>query len=115
MAVTAVTNTSKGGWIVNAYSADASACEVMLAAVAGARHVLTNITINSGAAITVTIGDGEAASAVETVRLGPLDMAAGASINIPLPGGLYCTTNKALTVDAEGAGIVCIVAQGRTE
>ena len=115
MAITAVTNTSRGGWIVNAYSADASGCETILAAVAGKRHVIEHITIVSGSAIDVTIGDGESSSAVETTRLGPLDMAAGSSVSIPFPGGLYLTTAKAITVDAEGAGKLCVIVQGRTE
>jgi hypothetical protein len=115
MAITAVTNTSRSGWIVNAYSADASAAEIMLAAVAGKRHVIEHITVVSGSAIDVTIGDGESSSAVETVRIGPLDMAAGSSVSIPFPGGLYCTSAKALVVDAEGAGKLCVVIQGRTE
>ena len=115
MAVTAVTNTSRNGWIVNAYSADASGCEVALAAVTGKRHVLEHVTVVSGSAIDVTIGDGESSSAVETTRLGPLDMAAGSSVSIPLPGGLYLTSGKAVTFDAEGAGKVCVILQGRTE
>jgi len=115
MAITTVTNTSRAGWIVNGYSADASGCETLLAAESGKRHVIELLTIVSGSAIDVTIGDGESSSAVETVRIGPLDMAAGSSVSIPFPGGLYCTSAKAITVDAEGAGKLCIVVQGRTE
>ena len=115
MAITTVTNTSRGGWIVNAYSADASGCETVLAAVSGKRHIMECVTVVCGSAIDVTIGDGESSSAVETTRLGPLDMAAGSSVTIPLPGGLYCTSGKAITIDAEGAGKVCVIIKGRTE
>jgi len=115
MAITTVTNTSRSGWVVNGYTDDASGCETVLAAVSGKRHVIEHLTLVCGSAIDVTIGDGESSSAVETVRVGPLDMAAGSSVSIPFPGGLYCTSAKAITIDAEGAGKVCVVVQGRTE
>ena len=63
----------KFGWIINATSADASGCEELLAApAAGTAIIIDYLTINSAAAITVTIGEGETGDAVTTALIGPV-------------------------------------------
>jgi len=112
-----VTNPTPGkfGWILNGVSADASGTEELMAApAAGSSIVVDHLTINNGAnAISITIGSGEAAGAVETVLIGPIAMAANTSIQFMFPYGMVLTAAKSLTVDASGAGAICIFAQGR--
>ena len=116
----AVTVTSpqalKSGWIKNATSADASGCEVILAApAAGTSIVVEHVVISSDSAISVTLGEGESTSAVEAALIGPVTFAAGQTIEFPFTsraGGMVLTAAKALTVDASGAGNICVWAQG---
>ena len=105
----------KFGFIVNATSADASACEELKAAVAGKSIIIDHITINSGAAINITIGAGETAGAVTTALLGPITFAANTSMQWDFRHGLWVTAATSLTVDASGAGAICIFVQGRVE
>lgn len=111
----AVTNPTVGkfGFILNATSADASGCEVLKAGAAGQSIVVDHITINSAAAITVTIGEGETDSGVTTALIGPIAMAANSSIQWDFPSGIVLTAAAALTVDASGAGAICVFAYGR--
>ena len=110
----AVTVTSpqavKSGWIKNATSADASGCESILAApAAGTSIVVEHVVISSDSAISITLGEGEAA------LIGPVTFAAGQTIAFPMTGrssGMKLTAAKALTVDASGAGNICVWAQG---
>lgn len=116
MAIAVTTPTpGKFGWIINATSADASACEELKAApAAGLSIILDHLTINVGAdAISVTIGAGETAGAVTTALIGPIAMAANTSLQWDFPSGLVLAAATALTVDASGAGAVCIFARGR--
>lgn len=116
MAITVTTPTpGKFGFILNATSADASGCEELKAApAAGISIVVDHLTINNGAnAISITIGSGAAAGAVETALIGPIAMAANTSLQFPFPQGMVLAAAKSLTVDASGAGAVCIFAQGR--
>jgi hypothetical protein len=107
----------KFGFILNATSADASGCEELKAApAAGISIIVDHLTINNGGnAISITIGQGAAAGAVETALIGPIAMAANTSIQFNFPYGMVLTTAKSLTVDASGAGAVCIFAHGRVE
>ena len=117
MAITITTpSPGKFGWIVNGTSADASGCEELKAAPgASIQLIVDHLTINNGAnAISITIGQGVAAGAVETALIGPIPMAANTSIQFLFSGGMWLAANKSLTVDASGAGPVCIFAQGRT-
>ncbi len=117
MAITVTTPTpGKFGWIVNGVSADASGCEELKAAPGeGSELVVDHLIINNGAnAISITIGAGEAAGAVEAALIGPIAMAANTSLQFPFHQGMVLPANKSLTVDASGAGAVCIFAQGRT-
>lgn len=116
MAITVTTPTpGKFGFILNGVSADASGCEELKAApAAGSSIVVDHLTINNGAnAISITIGSGAAAGAVETALIGPIAMAANTSLQFMFPQGMVLTAAKSLTVDASGAGAICIFAQGR--
>lgn len=118
MAITVTTPTpGKVGWIINATSADASGCEELKAApAAGTSIFVDHMTINVGAdAISITIGEGETGGAVTTALLGPISMAANTSLQWDFRGGMKLTAATSLTVDASGAGAVCIFAQGRIE
>jgi hypothetical protein len=116
MAIAITTPTpGKFGWIINATSADASGCEELKATPgAGIQLIVDHITINNGAnAITITIGQGAAAGAVETALLGPISFAANTSLQFTFPDGMWLAANKSLTVDTSGAGAICIFARGR--
>ena len=114
-----VTTPSPGkfGWILNGVSADASGCEELKAApAAGLSIIVDSLTINNGAnAISVTIGQGAAAGAVEVALIGPIAMAANTSLQFAFRDGMVLAAAKSLTVDSSGAGAVCIFAQGRVQ
>lgn len=109
---------AKSGWIKNATSADASGCEEIIAAPgAGFSLVIEYLVISSDAAISVTIGEGETGGAVTTALIGPVTFAAGQTIAFPFVGrtqGIRMTANTSLTVDASGAGNICVWVQGYT-
>lgn len=108
----------KFGFFLNATSADASGCEELKAApAAGTSIIVDHLTINSGAAISITIGEGETAGAVTTALIGPVSFAANQSMqwDFSTKGGMVLTAATSLTVDASGAGDVCIFAMGRVE
>jgi len=90
----------KSGFIKNATSADASATEEIIAAPgAGISHHIEYLVISSDAAISITIGEGETASAVTTALIGPVTFAAGQTIAFPFAGraqGLKLTANLSL-------------------
>lgn len=113
-----VTTPSPGkfGFILNGTSADASGCEELRAAVAGKSIIVDHLTINSGAAITITIGEGKTGVAVTTALIGPVSFAVNQSMQWDfLNGGMKLTAATSLTVDASGAGAICIFASGRIE
>ena len=105
------------GFIKNATSADASGTEEIIAApAAGISIVIECLVISSDAAISVTIGAGETGGAVTTALIGPVTFAAGQTIAWPFTGtvqGLVVTAATSLTVDASGAGNICVWVQGR--
>jgi len=107
------------GFIKNATSADASACEEIIAApAAGISHYIEKVKITSDAAITVTIGAGETAGAVTTALIGPVSFAANQTISWEFSGrskALKVTAATSLTVDSSGAGNICVFVQGYTE
>jgi hypothetical protein len=118
MAISVTNPTPAGfGWIINATSADASGCETMKAAVSGKSIVVDHLTVSTGAAITVTIGMDESGGSVETALIGPVSMAANSSMQWDFSGwpcfGMRLTADKALTIDASGAGAVTVFARGR--
>ena len=117
MAIAVTTPTpGKFGWIINATSADASGTEELKAApAAGTSLVVDHLTINNGAnAISITIGEGKTGAGVTTALIGPIAMAANTSIQFNFAYGMVLTAATSLTVDASGAGAICIFAQGRT-
>jgi hypothetical protein len=112
---------SKFGFILNAISDDASGCEILKAApVAGLSIIVDHLTINTSAAITVTIGEGKTGGAVTTPLIGPIAMAANSSIQWNFTRGfavrgMSLTAGASLTVDASGAGAICVFVIGRVE
>ncbi len=108
------------GFIVNGVeTADASGCEELKAAPATGKSIFVDhLTINNGGnAISITIGEGETGGAVTTALIGPIAMAANSSLrfNFTSKGGMKLTAATSLTVDASGAGALCIFADGRVE
>lgn len=102
-------------WRINATSEDASGCEEIVATPgAGYALCITRLTIGIGAAITVTVGSGAAAGAVEGDKIGPIGGAAGTYVLDFRDRPVQLTTNKSLTVDASGAGTICVYAEGFT-
>lgn len=115
MAITISSSGCKQGFIVNGYSADASGCEEIVAAVVGKRIKLAFIACNAGATITVTIGAGETAGAVTKALVGPCSFTAHKTCNLCFNPRLELPVNTALVIDASGAGNVCVLAQGVIE
>lgn len=117
MAITVTSPQAKVGFIKNAVSADASGCEEIIAApAAGLCIKVRHLTINNGAnAISITIGEGETGGAVTAALIGPVAMAANSSLQWDFNPPMELTAATALTVDASGAGAVCIFAQGVIE
>jgi hypothetical protein len=114
-----VTTFGKGNatsqWQINATSADASGCEEIKAAPgSGYTLVIKRLVIYIGAAITVTIGNGVNAGAVQTTLIGPVGGAAGTYILDCTQHPIISTSNKSLTVDASGAGAICVYVEGYT-
>lgn len=89
--------------------------ELVAAPGAGKYLCLTHLTVNVAANLTVTIGSGENAGAVEAVLIGPIYMLAGATLQWDFRnGGVVLPANKSLTVDSSGAGGVTVFAEGET-
>ncbi len=103
-------------WQVNASSADASGCEEIVATPgAGYSLCIERLIIGIGAAITVTVGSGEAANAVEGDTIGPVGGSVGSYELDFRDRPLVLTANKSLTFDASGAGTVGIYVEGFTK
>ena len=115
MAIVVTSPGCKVGFIKNATSADASACEEIHAAVADKKIKIKHITVNSTSAIAITIGEGETTGAVTTALIGPIEFGALSSMQWDFYPYLELSTNEALTVDADGAGVICVFAQGIIE
>ena len=106
---------AKVGFIKNAFSANASGCEEIHAAVADKKIKVRHLTINSTDAITITIGEGETADTVTTALIGPIDFAAKQTLQWDFNPHMELTEATSLTVDSSGAGNVLIFAQGKVE
>jgi len=118
MAITATSlNPSTEGFIVNATSADASGAETIKAAGgAGVNHYLECVSINCASAVTVTVGSGETASAVDTAIVGPVTFTAeGGQYVIYFNRPVKVDANTAITCDASGSGAVQILVYGYTQ
>lgn len=111
-----IVNQTVTPWYINASSADATGCEEIVAAPgAGYALVVERLIIGIGAAITVTVGSGAAAGAVEGDKIGPIGGAAGTYLIEFDERVVQLTTNKSLTFDASGIGTVCVYAEGFTK
>lgn len=102
------------GFILNATSADASGCEELRAAPTSGSIIVSKVTINSTAAISVTIGAGETTGGVTSAIVGPVAMAATSTVSFDFTdiGGMKLPAQTALVVDASGAGNIAIVVTG---
>lgn len=102
-------------WKIMASSADASGAELIVKAPgAGKGLFIEKINVAIGASITANIGQGESSGACAKVLIGPLG---GAAMFTAFDFGdepLKLDTNQPLTLDASGAGVVCVVVQGYT-
>ena len=103
-------------WRVNASSADASGCETVKAAPgAGYELILTRLRVTIGGAVTATIGCGEESDTAKRVLFGPFG---GTAMSVPVIGHddepVVLDPNSALTVDASGAGVIWVLAEGMT-
>jgi len=111
MAITKTEVKNGDNFLVNASSEDSSGNEELKAAPAVKSIYLTRIFVSCVAAITVTI------KASTTVMLGPFNFAAtsGSPIDLDLSKNpLKCTAATSLNVDASGAGVVNVIAEGFT-
>jgi hypothetical protein len=115
MAIAVTTPGRKQGFIANATSADASACEELVAAVASKIIKVRHLTINSTDAISITIGSGEVGGAVEAALLGPIAFSALQTMQWNFNPYMELPVGKSLTVDADGAGAICVFVQGVVE
>jgi hypothetical protein len=122
MAITANTITVRkppldaSPWIVSLYSTDLSDCEELKAAVAGKCHYIRKITIFCASAITISIGGGETTDELTAIYLGPIPFAATSSqyvIEFP-DDALVVAKATALCIDASGAGVAAVIAEGWT-
>jgi hypothetical protein len=103
-------------WQINATSADATGCETILASPGTGYHLcISRLIIGIGAAITVTVGAGKSGTAVEGAFLGPVGGAAGTYVMDFRDRPIRLTAAKALTVDASGAGSICVYVEGFTK
>lgn len=112
MAITVTSPDVKSGFIKNAISVDVSACEEIIAAVAGKKIKIRQLMLNAGSAITLTLGAGETAGAVTTPLLGPLNIAENGILNWVFNPPLEVPVNTSLTIDSSGAGNVLVFCQG---
>lgn len=116
MAITNL-NLATLGFCVNATSADASAAETLKAAGgSGISHYIEYISINCASAITVTVGSGETASAVDTPIIGPVTFTtSGGQYDVYFNRAVKVDANTAITCDASDAGAVHILVYGYTK
>ena len=115
MAIAVTSPSAKQGFIKNATSADVSGCEVIHAAVSGKKIKIRHLTVNSTSAIAITIGEGKTTTAVTTALLGPLEYGALETKQWDFWPLLELTEGESLTVDADGAGVICVFVQGVVE
>lgn len=116
-----ITNTSstvsRRGFCINSAGDDWDGAETILAAQGAGTHIyLERIHVSSETAQAITIGEGNAGTAVTTVLVGPLYMAATGNIEISFPHPIQLTANTILAADsADNAEDATIVVQGYVE
>jgi len=97
----------------NVRSDDISGCETIKDAPgAGKKIVITQVIISSGAAITITIGEGNAGAGVTAAIWGPVTFAANQCIHWVFKHPIALTVDTILSCDASGAGDVNIFIEG---
>lgn len=94
------------------YSADWSGAEIIKAAPSAGAIYIERLYVAVLAAITVTIGDGEDSSAVETIVWNLAGTAEGTIYDLKFKRPVKLTNVKAFTADASGAGAMIILAEG---
>lgn len=106
-----------GSFIINGVTADASGCEELNAAPGSGKAIyIKHLTINNGAnAISITVGEGETTGAVTAALIGAIAFAANTSLQWDFCPAMKLTDNTALTVDASGAGAICVFVEGYVE
>jgi hypothetical protein len=119
--VTAVPNDGVT-WAMSMYSTDVSGVEVIKAGVTGECHYVMKISMNSSAAMTATLGAGEAvAGTMDNAYIGPVAFtAAGPNFDLdfteipdlPLKG-MKCPVGLPLCIDGT-AGNIAIYIEGKT-
>lgn len=116
MAITVTSPQTTVGFIKNATTADASACEEIIPAPpAGVNIRLRHVTINSAAANTITLGAGVSGGGVEAALLGPISFGAGTTLQWEFEPLLHLPAAKSLTIDASAPGVVTVFCQGFIE
>lgn len=118
MAIAVTAPVAKSGFVLNATSADASACEELLAAVAGKQIKVRQLTIsnNSVGTLNITIGEAETTpGSVDAAIIGPVSLLTGQTMQWVFNPEIELTVSKSLVVDASGAGAICVFAQGKIE
>ena len=102
------------GFANNNYSADWSGCETIVAAVAAKSIYVESIAISCAVGISLTVGEGETATAVTKELWGPILFAATGStfVSVHFERPLKLTAATALVMDASGAGAATVMVQG---
>ena len=103
-AITVSTSSARVGFIDNAITVSAGGCQEIHAAVADKKIKVRHITINSTAAISITIGAGRSGSDVGAAIVGPLAFGALGTIQMDFNTLVELATNTALTVASSGTG-----------
>lgn len=120
MAVTGLTATvakknphGKTLFVVSAYSADASAAELIKAAPAAGKAIyLEHLVVAIDGDIVVTLGSGEDTSAVETPNMTLIGTATGLVYDITFKRPIKLVDAKPFVMDASGAGAIAVFAEG---
>jgi len=116
MAIAVTSPQAKVGFIANGTSADASGCEVLVAAVTGKTIKVRHVTFNNltAGALSFTLGDGKNGAAVTAALIGPVSVGANSSLQWDFSPPMECTVSTLLSIDVE-AGSICVFAQGVIE
>jgi hypothetical protein len=115
MAIAVTSPSAKVGFIKNATSANVSGAEIIHAAVAGKKIKIRHLTINSTSAIAITIGAGITGAAVTDALIGPIEFGALSTLQWDFNPLLELPAATLLSVDADGAGVICVFVQGVVE
>ena len=107
--------TKKAGktfFAISATTTDGQGAEVIKAAPTTGSIYLDALTVHGDFDGTIDIGDGESASAVETIAMTLGCAAEGTLIRLVFRRPIVLTAAKALTFDCSAAGVTTILAEG---